>query len=206
MLGALVGGILLNLMPCVFPILALKALHLARCGRRRARRGATPWPMRRARSSAPGALGALLLAIRAGGQRGGLGVPAAGPADDHRPAAAGVGNHPQPPAPFRAAGAGGRAQPERQLRRPERWQHSSRRPAPGRSSARRWARRCCCRLWFGRRVRGAGAGPRRFPSWPIAFIPPLRSDLPQPGPWMARLQRFLAIPMAATAVGCLWLL
>ena len=28
----------------------------------------------------------------------------------------------------------------------------------------------------------------------------------KPGPWMARLQRFLAIPMAATAVGCLWLL
>ena len=32
-LGALLGGILLNLMPCVFPILALKALHLA-AGRR----------------------------------------------------------------------------------------------------------------------------------------------------------------------------
>ena len=28
----------------------------------------------------------------------------------------------------------------------------------------------------------------------------------RPGPWMARLQRFLAIPMAATAVACLWLL
>src|SRR5207245_3798044 len=31
-LGALAGGILLNLMPCVFPILALKALHLSRAG------------------------------------------------------------------------------------------------------------------------------------------------------------------------------
>src|SRR6185369_10601430 len=28
MVGAIAGGILLNLMPCVFPILALKALHL----------------------------------------------------------------------------------------------------------------------------------------------------------------------------------
>ena len=31
-LGALAGGLLLNLMPCVFPILALKAAHLARAG------------------------------------------------------------------------------------------------------------------------------------------------------------------------------
>ncbi|MFL5080414.1 MAG: protein-disulfide reductase DsbD domain-containing protein, partial [Microvirga sp.] len=30
--GALAGGLLLNLMPCVFPILALKASHLARAG------------------------------------------------------------------------------------------------------------------------------------------------------------------------------
>jgi len=31
-LGAILGGILLNLMPCVFPILALKALHVSRAG------------------------------------------------------------------------------------------------------------------------------------------------------------------------------
>ena len=40
----------------------------------------------------------------------------------------------------------------------------------------------------------------------VAFVPALRRLLPRPGPWMVRLQRFLAIPMAATAVGCLWLL
>ena len=40
----------------------------------------------------------------------------------------------------------------------------------------------------------------------IAFIPALRSRLPKPGPWMKRLQRFLAIPMAASAVAALWLL
>src|SRR6185503_17804582 len=34
----------------------------------------------------------------------------------------------------------------------------------------------------------------------------LRKRLPRPGAWMVRLQRFLAIPMAATVVGCLWLL
>src|SRR5690606_19500259 len=30
--GALLGGLLLNIMPCVFPILGLKALSLARAG------------------------------------------------------------------------------------------------------------------------------------------------------------------------------
>jgi thiol:disulfide interchange protein len=45
-----------------------------------------------------------------------------------------------------------------------------------------------------------------IPFLAIAFIPALRKRLPQAGPWMVRFQRFLAIPMAATAVGCLWLL
>jgi thiol:disulfide interchange protein len=40
----------------------------------------------------------------------------------------------------------------------------------------------------------------------VAFIPPLRNRLPKPGAWMKRLQRFLAIPMAASAVAALWLL
>jgi thiol:disulfide interchange protein len=40
----------------------------------------------------------------------------------------------------------------------------------------------------------------------VAFIPALRSRLPKPGPWMRRLQRFLAIPMAATAIAAFWLI
>jgi thiol:disulfide interchange protein len=40
----------------------------------------------------------------------------------------------------------------------------------------------------------------------VAFIPALRTWLPRPGRWMDRLKRFLAIPMAASAVGALWLL
>jgi thiol:disulfide interchange protein len=45
-----------------------------------------------------------------------------------------------------------------------------------------------------------------IPFLAIAFVPALRKRLPRPGPWMVRLQQFLAIPMAASAVGCLWLL
>ena len=40
----------------------------------------------------------------------------------------------------------------------------------------------------------------------ISFVPAVRTRLPRPGLWMRRLQRFLAIPMGATAVACVWLL
>src|SRR3954447_24606315 len=71
LLGAIAGGILLNLMPCVFPILALKALHLARGGgeEREARRDALGYAA--GAIVGTGALGAALLAIRAGGTAAG---------------------------------------------------------------------------------------------------------------------------------------
>ena len=66
--GALLGGVLLNIMPCVFPIISLKALSLAKAG----------GDERAARSEALAyaggviltclAMGALLLGLRAGGQ------------------------------------------------------------------------------------------------------------------------------------------
>ena len=67
LLGALLGGLILNIMPCVFPILSLKALSLARAG------GTEAEARREALAYAAGvvliclALGGLLLGLRAGG-------------------------------------------------------------------------------------------------------------------------------------------
>ena len=59
-------------MPCVFPILALKALHLSRVGRRRAQGArAMRWLIPPARSSAPARSARRLLAIRAAGAEAG---------------------------------------------------------------------------------------------------------------------------------------
>ena len=69
-LGAIVGGLLLNLMPCVFPILALKALHL-RAPARMGARAADALAYAAGAIVGTGALGVALLAIRAGGTRGG---------------------------------------------------------------------------------------------------------------------------------------
>lgn len=52
---------------------------------------------------------------------------------------------------------------------------------------------------------GLGLG-LALPFVAVAFVPALRRRLPKPGPWMARFQRFLAVPMAATVAGALWLL
>ncbi|HVL78436.1 MAG TPA: protein-disulfide reductase DsbD domain-containing protein, partial [Sphingomicrobium sp.] len=70
-LGAIAGGLLLNLMPCVFPILALKALHLVRSGgeESEARRDALAYTAGAVVGT--GALGAALLALRAGGSAAG---------------------------------------------------------------------------------------------------------------------------------------
>ncbi|HEX7929975.1 MAG TPA: protein-disulfide reductase DsbD domain-containing protein, partial [Sphingomicrobium sp.] len=70
-LGAIVGGLLLNLMPCVFPILALKALHLAKSGGHEgeARRDALAYTLGAVVGT--GALGVALLAIRAAGAEAG---------------------------------------------------------------------------------------------------------------------------------------
>ena len=71
LLGALLGGLLLNIMPCVFPILSLKALSLAKAG------GDEGAAKREAIAYTGGAvliclaLGAALLALRAGGAAAG---------------------------------------------------------------------------------------------------------------------------------------
>ncbi len=67
--SALLGGLLLNIMPCVFPILSLKALSLARAGESEAQARAEGLAYTAGVVLACLALGALLLALRAGGEQ-----------------------------------------------------------------------------------------------------------------------------------------
>jgi thiol:disulfide interchange protein/DsbC/DsbD-like thiol-disulfide interchange protein len=72
--GALLGGLILNLMPCVFPVLAMKAAHLARLSGDRAgaaRRDGLAYGAGVLVSFA--VLGAALLALRDGGSLAGWG-------------------------------------------------------------------------------------------------------------------------------------
>ena len=65
---ALAGGLLLNVMPCVFPILSLKALSLARAGESEAQARAEGLAYTAGVVLACLALGVLLLALRAAGE------------------------------------------------------------------------------------------------------------------------------------------
>jgi DsbC/DsbD-like thiol-disulfide interchange protein/cytochrome c biogenesis protein CcdA len=204
-LGALAGGILLNLMPCVFPILALKALHLAKSGadERHARRDALAYAAGAVVGT--GLLGAALLAIRAGGSAAGWAFQLQDPrtivvllllataitvnllrtfelpvmAGEHNPGGSfGTGAL----AAFVATPCAG--------------------PFLGAALG-----TALLLPAYGSIVVFAALGlGLAIPFLLVAFVPALRTRLPQPGPWMARFQRFLAIPMAATAAGCLWLL
>ncbi len=69
LVSALLGGLLLNLMPCVFPILSLKALSLARAGESAGQARAEGLAYSAGVILACLALGALLLALRAAGQQ-----------------------------------------------------------------------------------------------------------------------------------------
>ena len=208
--GALAGGLLLNVMPCVFPILSLKALGLARAGTdaRTARREALAY--------AAGvvlvclALGGGLLALRAGGASvgwafqlqdprvillllllvWGIALNLAGLFEVAMPASAG-----------RAAsrGAGGAF-------------------ATGALAA--FVATPCSGPFMASALgaalvlpwpaalavfAGLGLGIA-LPFLAIGFVPALRRRLPRPGAWMARLRRLLAVPMLLTAAALLWVL
>ena len=204
-LGALMGGLLLNAMPCVFPILALKGLHLTKAGgdKRQARRDALAYAA--GAVAGTGALGALLLAIRAGGSAAGWAFQLQDPRTTilllllitaitlnllrtfELPVLAGEHN------PGGSFGTGALAA-------------FVATPCAGPFLGAALGTALLLPIYGSVAVFAALGLGLAFPFLLLAFVPALRKRLPRPGSWMARLQRYLAIPMAATAVGCLWLL
>ena len=204
-LGAILGGMLLNLMPCVFPILAIKALHLARAGgdERSARREALAYAA--GAIVGTGLLGALLLAIRAGGSAAGWAFQLQDPRTTVLLLLLATAITLNLLRTFELPVLGGDASPAGGF---------------GTGALAAFVATPCAGPFLGAALGTAlllpvagsiavfaalGLG-LALPFVIVAFVPALRKRLPRPGAWMARLQRFLAIPMAATAVGCLWLL
>ena len=204
-LGAIAGGLLLNLMPCVFPILALKALHLAKSGghEREARRDALAYSL--GAIVGTGALGIALLAIRAAGAEAGWAFQLQDPrtvilllllATAITANFAGM---------FELPVLSGRLQPAGGF-------------ATGALAA--FVATPCAGPFLGAALGTALLLPTEgavlvfaalglglaLPFLLVAFFPQLRRLLPKPGPWMQKLQRILAIPMGLTVLACVWLL
>ena len=209
-LAALVGGLLLNVMPCVFPILSLKALSLARAGESAADARAEGFAYTAGVVLACAGLGALLLALRAAGHEVGWafqlqepGVVAALLLLAAAIAAnlAGLFEFAVPAFAAQASGAG------------------SRNGAFATGLLAAFVATPCTGPFMATAMGAAlllpaAQGMALFvalglglaaPFLAIALVPPLRRALPRPGRWMTTLRRVLAIPMALTALALLWL-
>jgi DsbC/DsbD-like thiol-disulfide interchange protein/cytochrome c biogenesis protein CcdA len=206
LLGALAGGLLLNVMPCVFPILSLKALSLARAGESDARARAEGIAYTAGVVLATLALGALLLALRSAGEMVGwafqLQEPGVVAALLVLAAAITANFAGLFELPSLSLGRGG--QPAGAF-------------ATGLLAA--FVATPCTGPFM-----AAAMGAALLLPWPLAlllfaalglglalpflllgFIPPLRRILPRPGPWMETFRRLMAVPMALTAAALLWL-
>jgi thiol:disulfide interchange protein len=208
LLGALTGGLLLNVMPCVFPILSLKALSLAKAkvDEREARAEALAYTAGVVVVCV--ALGAVILALRAGGAAIGWAFQLQ---DPHSILVllllttaiafnlAGLFEVPTPRFVNTSAGVPGAF-------------------ATGVLAA--FIATPCTGPFM-----GAALGAALVLPWPAAlavfaglglglalpflavgFVPALRRMLPRPGGWMQTFRHILSVPMFLTALGLAWVL
>jgi thiol:disulfide interchange protein len=211
LLGALLGGLILNVMPCVFPILSLKALSLARAGETAsgARREALAYTAGVVATCL--ALGAILLALRAGGAAVGWAFQLQDPrvilillllVSAIALGLAGLFQLPAIGAGDRLARAGGL------------------RGAFFTGALAAFVATPCTGPFMGAALGAALVLPAAgalavfaglglglaLPFLLLGFVPALRRLLPRPGPWMATFQRLLSLPMFLTALGLAWIL
>ncbi|RIX27433.1 protein-disulfide reductase DsbD family protein [Sphingomonas edaphi] len=208
--GALVGGLLLNLMPCVFPILSLKAMHLARAGHSAAaaRSDSTAYAAGALATSI--ALGLAILGLRNAGVAIGWSFQL---------------QHPYvilallllvTAIAFNLAGLFHMSSRSIELGQ-TRSGHSG---SFGTGAMAAFVATPCSAPfmasavgaamilpgWTGLLVFGALGLGLALPFLLIGWVPGVRKRLPRPGTWMLRLQRILSVPMFVTALGLAWVL
>jgi thiol:disulfide interchange protein len=210
LMGALLGGLILNIMPCVFPILSLKAISLAKAGGNAADTKREAWAYTAGVVMTCLALGGLLLILRAGGQNIGWAFQLQNPAvilalllvawaitlnlaGVFTLSAIDAGDDLT-----RQGGSHGAF-----------WTGALvafvATPCTGPFMAAALGAALVLPVAAALAVfAGLGLG-LSLPFLGIAYVPAIRRHMPKPGPWMARFQRFLSIPMALTAMALLWL-
>ena len=211
LVSALLGGLLLNIMPCVFPILSLKALSLARAGESEAQARAEGLAYTAGVVLACLALGALLLVLRAGGEQVGWAFQLQEPlvvaallllAVTITANLAGLFEFAVPG--FASAGS-------------PRLHGNLGAFATGLLAA--FVATPCTGPFMAAAIGAAlllpvaqalllfaalGLG-LALPFLALAFVPALRRRLPKPGAWMNRFKLAMAVPMGLTALALLWL-
>ena len=208
LLAALAGGLILNIMPCVFPILSLKAMTLVKAGgnERAARSDALAYTAGVVLACA--GLGVLVLALRAGGEQIGWAFQLQEPlvvavlfllASAITANFLGLFEIPGMAIAGGAASRGGSF-------------------ATGLLAA--FVATPCTGPFMALALGAAlVVGPLEglaiftmlgvglaLPFLVIGFVPALRRKLPRPGPWMATFRKWMALPMGLTALALAWLI
>lgn len=204
--AALVGGLLLNLMPCVFPILSLKALSLAKSGESvaAARREGLAYTAGAIVASL--ALGAVLLVLRAAGESVGWAFQLQEPgvvvalliiAVVITANLGGVFELPSLPVTRPGSASGGFATGLLAA--------FVATPCTGPFMAAALGAALVLPPVEAMALFGALGFGLALPFLAIGMFPALRRRLPRPGPWMARFRRVMALPMGLTALALIWL-
>ena len=206
LLGALAGGLLLNVMPCVFPILSLKALSLARAGGNEAEARREGLAYSAGVVLACVALGGLLLALRAGGAEVGWAfqlqeplVVAALLLLAITLTASFLGTFEFAVPGFVSAGSTKGAFATGLLAA------FVATPCTGPFMAAAMGAALLLPVAQALLLFAALGLGIALPFLAIAFVPALRRMLPRPGPWMVSFRRWMALPMGLTALALLWL-
>lgn len=207
-LGALVGGLILNVMPCVFPILSLKAMALARGNSRHARAEGLAYAAGVILACI--ALGTALLALRAGGTQVGWAFQLQNPGVVALLMLLAVA--------ITANLAGLFDLPGLSLARSGKSVGTLggafgtgllaafvATPCTGPFMAAAMGVALVLPPVAGLAVFAALGLGLALPFLLIGFVPPLRRLLPRPGPWMERFRKIMAVPMGLTALALVWL-
>jgi len=204
--AALAGGLLLNLMPCVFPILSLKALTLARAGESQAEARREGLAYTAGVILACLALGALLLVLRAGGSEIGWAFQLQEPGVVVALLVLAVaitanlaGLYELPSLSFTRPGGRASAFSTGLLAA------FVATPCTGPFMAAALGAALLLPWWQGMVLFATLGFGLALPFLALGWVPALRRMLPRPGKWMEAFRRILAIPMGLTALALLWL-
>ncbi len=206
LLSALLGGLLLNVMPCVFPILSLKALSLARAGESEAQARAEGLAYTAGVVLACLALGGLLLALRAAGEQVGWAFQLQQPlvvagllllAVTITANLAGVFE-------FSVPGFAGNGSPQGAFATGLLAAFVAT-PCTGPFMAAAMGAALLLPVLPAMALFGALGLGLALPFLLLAYVPALRRMLPRPGAWMNWFRKAMAVPMALTALALLWL-
>ncbi len=206
LLSALVGGLLLNVMPCVFPILSLKALSLTRAGESQAQARTEGLAYTAGVVLACLALGGLLLALRAGGQQVGWAFQLQEPlvVAGLLLLSAAITANLLGLYEFTIPGIAGDGSPQGAFATGLLAAFAAT-PCTGPFMAAAMGAALLLPVPQGLALFGALGLGLALPFLLIAYVPRLRALLPKPGGWMVTFRRWMALPMGLTAAALLWL-